>query len=61
VPYGKVTATLRAWRPGAWYPQAMPDLSLTLTPFPDPGGEATYFKVPNPQDPSFVDDELMGD
>ena len=26
----------------------------------DPGCEAAYFKVPNPNDPKFVEDELFG-
>lgn len=59
-PYGPLSIKLRAWRPGAWYPAARADLSLVLTPFPDPAGVAVYFKVPNPEDPSFVEDELIG-
>ena len=35
------------------------NLSLRLTEFPDPDGEATYFLVPNPADERLVDDELM--
>jgi hypothetical protein len=34
-------------------------MELTLTEFPDPDGEATYFLVPNPADERLVDDELM--
>ena len=49
---------VKAWTPGAWYPQAEPKLSLLLTEFTDPGGTATYFKVPNPGLKKFVDDEL---
>jgi hypothetical protein len=49
----------KAWKPGVWYPHAKPDFTLTLTEFPDPDGEATYFKVPNPEDPHFVADELL--
>jgi uncharacterized protein len=54
-----VACTIDAWRPGAWYPHAKPDLRLTLTEFPDPAGEATYFNVPNPSAAEFVDDEVM--
>ena len=49
---------IKAWAPGAWYPQVKPNLSLLLTEFTDPGGRATYFKVPNPGLKTFVDDEL---
>jgi hypothetical protein len=38
---------------------AKPDLILELTEIPDAGGEATYFRVPNPQDARFVNDELL--
>ena len=48
-----------AWRPGAWYPAAKADLELTLAPFPDPDGEFTYFKAPNPHDPATAEDELF--
>ncbi|MBI3118595.1 MAG: glycoside hydrolase family 127 protein [Candidatus Hydrogenedentes bacterium] len=57
---GIPVCTVDAWRTTAWYPHAAPDWTLTLTPFSDPGGEATYFHVPNPQAPEFVDDELIG-
>jgi uncharacterized protein len=49
---------VKAWGPGKWYPHAKPDLTLTLTEFPDPTGEATYFNVPNPLAAGIVDDEL---
>lgn len=49
----------KAWRPRAWYPFAERALELQLTEFADPGGQLTYFFVPNPRDESFVDDELM--
>lgn len=48
-----------AWRPGAWYPHAKPDVQLVLTEYPDPSGEAVYFHVPNPRDDSFVADDLI--
>jgi len=49
---------VRAWGPGQWYPFAKPERELTLTEFPDPDGEAIYFKLPNPNAPELVDDEL---
>ena len=54
-----VACRVKAWRPGDFYPHAAPALELTLTEFPDPDGEATYFLVPNPADERLVDDELM--
>ena len=54
-----VACRVKAWRPGDFYPHAAPALKLTLTEFPDPDGEATYFLVPNPADERLVDDELM--
>jgi len=50
---------VKAWKPGAFYPIVKPTLSLVLTEFTDPGGEAVYFKVPNPYHEQFVDDELI--
>jgi hypothetical protein len=55
---GGVTCRVKVWKPGEWYPHAKPALTLTLTEFPDPGCEAAYFKVPNPNAPELVDDEL---
>jgi DUF1680 family protein len=49
---------LRAWPPGAWYPAAPADQTLTLTEYADPAGEAIYFHVPNPGDSRLADDEL---
>ena len=54
-----VACRVKAWRPGDFYPHTPPALKLTLTEFPDPDGEATYFLVPNPADERLVDDELM--
>jgi len=56
---GGTAFKIKAWKPGAWYPQTKCNFTLTLTEFPDPDGEAIYFKVPNPDDPKFVDDELI--
>lgn len=56
---GGLACRVRAWGPGQWYPFAKTDLALTLTEFPDPQGEAVYFKVPDPNAPGLVDDELV--
>jgi len=51
---------LSAWGPDQWYPSENPALTLTLTEFPDAGGEAAYFHVPDPNAPTMADDELIG-
>jgi DUF1680 family protein len=56
---GGTACRVKAWKPGAWYPFAKHDYTLTLTEYADPGCEAIYFKVPNPGEARFVDDELM--
>lgn len=56
---GGIACRVKAWPPGAVYPQVGPSLELTLTEFADPQGEATYFLVPNPADERLCDDELM--
>ena len=56
---GGMACRLRAWGPGQWYPFAETDLSLTLSEFPDPDGEFVYFKIPNPNLDSLVEDELV--
>ncbi len=53
-----LSAKVRAWKPGAWYPHAKPELELVLTEYPDPAGEAVYWHVPNPHAAEFVEDEL---
>jgi hypothetical protein len=50
---------IKAWKPGSWYPLVKHELDLTLTEFPDPDGEATFLKVPNPNDAAFVADEVL--
>jgi hypothetical protein len=50
---------LRAWSFDRNYPVLPANLSVALTDFPDPGIEAVYFKVPNPNANAFVDDELL--
>jgi hypothetical protein len=47
---------VRAWSPGRSTDEP-PDLKLRLTEFPDPGGEATYFLLPDGS--ATVDDELI--
>ncbi|HOC70284.1 MAG: Non-reducing end beta-L-arabinofuranosidase [Candidatus Hydrogenedentes bacterium ADurb.Bin101] len=53
---GGLSCSVKAWRTTTWYPQAGYDWKLSLTVFADPGGEMTYFHVPNPNDPLLVDD-----
>ena len=54
-----LSCTVRAWRTTNWYPKAKTDWELILTEFADPGGEAAYFHVPNPNESVFVEDELI--
>lgn len=56
-----LTCRIEAWTPGEWtnVPFASKELSLTLTEFADPSGEAVYFKTPNPEDPLFQEDEIL--
>jgi DUF1680 family protein len=57
-----IACRIQAWTPGEWtnVPFAEKALTLTLTEFADPTGEAVYFKTPNPSDPAFEEDELLG-
>ena len=57
---GGLSCKVKAWRTTNWYPMARHDWELVLTEFPDPGGEAAYFHVPNPRAPAFLQDELIG-
>ena len=58
-PGGRITVRLNAWPARSWYPSEKDrDLTLTLTEFRDPASEFIYFHVPNPEDKSFVEDEL---
>jgi len=54
---GGMSCRERGWSPGRWYPFSPPDLLLTLTAFPDPGGMTTFFTVPNAAAGEFVDDD----
>ncbi len=56
---GGQACRIRAWKPGSIYPDAKPELALTLTEFADPGGEAVYFKVPDPNQAGLLDDEFL--
>jgi DUF1680 family protein len=56
---GGMQATADMWDPAAWYPHAA-TRPVTLTEFADPDAEAAYFRIPNPNDPLLVDDELNG-
>jgi hypothetical protein len=58
-PGGRVTGRLNAWPARAWYPSERDrELTLTLTEFRDPANGFIYFHVPDPEDKSFVEDEL---
>lgn len=56
---GGLTCKVKAWKTTNWYPMAKYDYELTLTEFPDPGGEATYFHLPNPLDTALTHDEIV--
>lgn len=56
---GAQACRVRAWGPSQWYPSAKPALTLTLTEFADPEGEAVYLKVPNPRADVLTEDELV--
>ena len=56
---GGQTCCARAWSSGRWSPTAATDLTLLLTEFTDPGGEATHLRVPAPEAAVAIDDELM--
>jgi len=55
---GGMACRVKAWGAGAWYPHSKPNFTLELTEFADPGAEFTYFKVPDPNERRFVEDEL---
>ncbi len=56
---GGMRCSVSAWRTTDWYPFGGTRWDLTLTEFPDPGGEAAYFHMPNPNDEALTDDPLM--
>ncbi len=47
------------WPPTNYNAAGKATLKLTLTEYPDPDCQATYFLVPNPKDGALVDDELV--
>ncbi|QGZ94926.1 hypothetical protein DSM104635_01761 [Terricaulis silvestris] len=58
---GATACNIAAWPPSPIinpYPQ-VPQTTLTLTEYPDPGGRAIYFLVPNLSSSALVDDELI--
>lgn len=56
---GGMACKVKAWRTTEWYPFSAHTWELTLTEFPDPSGEATYFHVPNPNDETLRPDKLI--
>lgn len=54
-----IACRVRAWRAAPGSSGAKPDVALTLREFPDPAGEATYFRVPDANDPALVTDEVF--
>ena len=55
---GGLSCAVGVWDPGQWYPGPV-SRRLELTEFADPGVEAAYFVVANPEDARLVDDELI--
>jgi len=53
---GGIYCTAKAWSPGR-APSEAPDLKLILHEFPEPTGEAIYFRIPDMS--LAVDDELI--
>jgi len=56
---GGQACRVRAWSPGTWSPTTPADLTLVLTEFADPGGEATHLAIPDAVMDALIDDELM--
>jgi DUF1680 family protein len=54
-----LTCRASFWQPGSYNAASPANLQLTLTEYPDPGCQWTYFLVPNPNDETLVDDELI--
>ena len=55
-----LTCAAAFWRPTDYNAAGPANFKLTLTEYPDPGCEWTYFLVPNPETEILVDDELAG-
>lgn len=56
---GGQACRVRAWSPGTWSPTQPADLTLVLSEFTDPGGEATCLAVPAADANMIIDDELI--
>ncbi len=54
-----LTCRANFWNPNNYNAQAKPAIKLTLTEYADPGCQATYFLIPNPNSDILVDDELI--
>ncbi len=55
---GDISCEAAFWNPNNYNAQAAPSLKLILTEYVDPGCQATYFLVPNPNSERLEDDEL---
>jgi hypothetical protein len=47
------------WNPNNYNAAGKANIKLILTEYADPGCKATYFLVPNPNEDTLVDDELI--
>lgn len=56
---GGMTCQAMFWPPTNYNAAGKATLKLTLTEYPDPDCQATYFLVPNPKDDALIDDELV--
>jgi hypothetical protein len=54
-----LTCRASFWKPGDYNAAGPAKLQLTLTEYPDPGCQWTYFLVPNPRTEILTDDELV--
>jgi hypothetical protein len=57
---GGVACTVKAWPPGPYnFWPFIPRVPVVLTEYPDAGGQAIYFIVPDEYSSSLVEDELI--
>lgn len=56
---GGQACRVRAWSPGSWSATSAADLTLVLTEYADPGGEAIHLKVPAAYADTLIADELI--
>jgi DUF1680 family protein len=54
-----LTCEAKFWNPNNYNAAGKANIKLTLTEYADPGCKATYFLVPNPEEDSLTDDELI--